>query len=71
MTAGQLIEELQKHDPALMVCVRGYEEGVDEIGEAIKMYAHENTNPPSWEGAYDCSRVQSDFFHREILWLKK
>jgi len=44
MKVKELIEELQKHDPAKMVVVAGYEGGYDEISGAgeirLKLNAH-------------------------------
>jgi len=44
MKVKELIEELQKHDPEIMVVVAGYEGGYDEISGArdirLKLNAH-------------------------------
>ena len=55
MNVAQLIQELQKHDPAKMVVIRGYESGVDEVNTVEEIRLDLNVNSDWWYGAHQKS----------------
>jgi len=54
MTVGQLIQELQKHNPDKLVVVSGYEEGYDELKRVyeIKIKIDPTAVDKHWKGEY-------------------
>lgn len=48
MTVGELIEELKKHDPTLLVVVRGYEGGVNVINSLERYRVKLDANLGTW-----------------------
>jgi len=67
MKIKELIAELQKHDPELMVVIAGYEGGVNEVSrtQAVGIKLNVNTEwyygkheVPYDEGKADCLAIQ-------------
>jgi hypothetical protein len=52
MTVGQLIKELQQHNPAKMVLVSAYEDGYDTLKDVRKIKVKYRPTDKYWKGEY-------------------
>jgi len=56
MKVKELIEELLKHDPEMMVVISGYEDGVDEVYNASKVNIKLNAFNEWYYGKHDIAQ---------------
>ena len=68
MKVKQLIEELQKHDPEMIVVVRGYEDGVNEASTSTKTKIKLNVFDEWYYGKHDIA-IGSDPFDCEAIFI--
>lgn len=52
MNVGQLIKELQRHNPDKTVLVSAYEEGYDELKEVAEVKVNFIKSDKHWKGNY-------------------
>ena len=69
MTIRQLIEELNKHNPDMMVIRSGYEGGVTEIAGANKVKIMLNVNTEWYYGRHEIESKDSDTFDCEAIYI--
>jgi hypothetical protein len=67
MKVKQLIEELQKHDPEMIVIVRGYEDGVNEASTSTKTKIKLNVFSEWYYGKHDRVSDDSESFDCEAI----
>jgi hypothetical protein len=53
MTVGELIKELQKHDPNKIVLVTAYEEGFDKLTKVCEVSVAYEPSDRYWSGDYN------------------
>jgi hypothetical protein len=73
MKVKQLIEELLKLDPELLVVVSGYENGFEKLEEVTEvnisrnLHSDKNGKLPWWDGEYDIAKKESENIIRAAL----
>jgi hypothetical protein len=60
MKIKELIEQLKKYDPEMLVVVMGYESGWDDINIIKEQILIEWENNPWYEGKYPCFEEKKD-----------
>lgn len=60
MTVNELIELLNELPQHLTVCVRGYEDGIDDVGAASVVRAALNVNTAWYYGDHEVIRHDAD-----------
>jgi hypothetical protein len=66
MKIKELIEQLKKYDPEMLVVVNGYEGGRDDINKITEEILIEEENYPWYEGKYSYFEEKEDNPDRAI-----
>ena len=69
MKVKQLIEELQKHDPEMIVVVRGYEDGVNEASTSTKTKIKLNVFSEWYYGKHEVTYSDADPFDCKAIYI--
>jgi hypothetical protein len=69
MKVKQLIEELEKHDPEMIVVRRGYEGGLEEVSATNKTKIKLNVFDEWYYGSHDSVSMDSDSFDCEAVFI--